>query len=190
MDAMNLAASVAGGAAKRTLLPWAILAAVVLWGASAGFAYYEGWARRGDHEAAQQLKTEREWQAKVEAERKRGDALALDLEAEKRNIKTVTVEVIKEVPKVTTVYVEKPGEAPKPIPPAVYTWGFVGLWNDALAARLPGAAGEPAGAAGAADLARAPIDSPDLLENHAVNAGKYAECRAQLNALIDWHEGK
>ena len=105
-------------------------------------------------------------------------------------MKTVAVEVIKEVPKYTRVYVEKPGEDPKPIPAAVITWGAVGLWNDALAGGLSDAPGKPARPAGAPELSRAPVDIPDLLNNEAINAGKYAECRATLNKLIDWYEGK
>ncbi|ATI15733.1 DNA-packaging protein [Bordetella phage vB_BbrM_PHB04] len=187
---MTVVSDAAGAAAKavaRPFLPWLILAGVLLVAALTGGAFYKGWDMRGDREAANQLKAQQKLQAEIDAQRARGDKLAADLELEKRNIKTVTVEVIKEVPKVTKVYVEKPGEPPKAIPPAVYTNGFVRVWDRALRPDLPAAAGEPAGPSGGADLARAPVDSPDILNNHAVNASQYAECRAQLNALItDW----
>jgi len=187
---MTVVADAAGAAAKavaRPFLPWLILAGVLLVAALTGGAYYAGWDMRGDREAAKQLKAQQELQAEIDAQRERSNKLAAELELEKRNIKTVTVEVIKEVPKVTKVYVEKPGEPPKAIPPAVYTNGFVRLWNRALRPDLPASAGESAGAPGGADLAQAPIDSPDILNNHAGNAEQYAECRAQLNALIsDW----
>lgn len=186
---MNIVDGLAATAA-RPLLPWMILAGVLALAGVVGGSFYEGWSMRGDREAAKQLVAEREWAAKIEAERKRGDGLAQELELEKQNIKTVTVEVIKEVPKYTTVYVEKPGETPKPIPSAVIVWGAVGLWNDALAAGMSGASGKPARPAGATDLSRSPLDTPDLLNNAAINFGKYAECRAQLNKLIDFYEGK
>lgn len=188
----DLLEDVAGTALKtaaRPYLPWVILAAVLLLGSLLGWSFYEGWSMRGDREAANQLEAVRAWQAKLDAERVRGDKLAGELELEKRNIKTRIVEVVKEIPKVTTVYVEKPGEAPKTIPPAVYTTGYVRLWNNALTG-LPVATSEPVGSTGGSDLARSNIDSPDLLTNHAINASKYAECRAELNKLIDWHQGK
>lgn len=190
---MNIVEDAVQGAAAtvaRPFLPWLILAAMLAVLGLAGGSYYAGWSMRGDREAANQLKAARAAAVKLEEERKRGDGLALELEQEKQNIKTVTVEVVKEVPKYTTVYVEKPGEDPKPIPPAVITWGAVGLWNDALAGGVPDAPGKPARPAGATDLSRAPVDTSDLLSNEAINAGKYAECRATLNKLIDWHEGK
>lgn len=190
MSIVSNAVEEVAATAARPFLPWLILAAVLAVLGLTGGAYYAGWSMRGDREAANQLKAERVAAAKLEEERKRGDGLALELEQEKQNIKTVTVEVVKEVPKYTKVYVEKPGEDPKPIPAAVVTWGAVGLWNDALAGGLPDAPGKPARPAGATDLSRAPVDTPDLLTNEAINAGKWAECRATLNKLIDWHEGK
>lgn len=186
---MNVVADAAGEAAKavaRPFLPWLILAGVLLVAALTGGAYYQGWSMRGDREAAKQLEAERKMQAEINRQRERGDKLAVDLELEKQNIKTVTVEIIKEVPKVTTVYVEKPGEAPKAIPPAVYTWGFVGMYDRALRPDLPGTAGQFARPPGGSDLARAPVDSPLILQTHTVNAAQYAECRAQLNKLIDY----
>jgi hypothetical protein len=104
----------------------------------------------------------------------------------------VTVTQIQRVPVVTKSYVEKFGEPLKAIPASVYTAGFVGVWNDALDPSvehaLPVPAGVTAGSAGDPNVARASIDTPDVLNNVVVNGGKYADCRAQLNALIDWHE--
>lgn len=170
--------------------PWSIIAGLVVSIGLAVGGYAAGWSQRGDHEAGIALKAKIAADAKLEEERKRGDALAIDLEGEKRNIKTVTVEVIKEIPKVTTVYVEVPGETPKIIPPAVVTFGTVRLFNVALRPDLPKTASEFAYPPGTTDITRARVDVPDILSVHAVNAAKYAECRAQLNKLIDWHEGK
>lgn len=163
-----------------------IVIALVLLALSA----WSGWALRGDHEDARRLRELEAAQVKLDEAKALGDRLALDLEQARREIRTVTVEVVREIPKVTTVYVEKPNDTPRPIPPAVLTWGFVGLWDRALRPDLPDATSEPAGASGGARIARAPVDTPDLLANHAVNAAGYAECRRQLNALIDWHEGQ
>lgn len=170
--------------------PYSILAGLIVSIGLAVGGYAAGWSQRGDHEAANALKEKIAADAELKKERERGDALAVDLEAEKRNIKTVTVEVIKEIPKVTTVYVEVPGETPKIIPPSVITFGAVRLYNHALRPDLPESASEFAYPPGATDITRAKVDTPDILAVHAINASKYAECRVQLNKLIDWHEGK
>lgn len=170
--------------------PYIIIAILVaLLGTGAG-GYGFGWKSRGDHDDAIALKVKKAADAELDKERERADALAGDLEQEKSNIKTVTVEVVKEIPKVTTVYVEKPNEAPRPIPAAVVVWGAVRLFNTALRPDLPETAVELAYPPGATDITRSPVDVPDILSVHAVNASKYAECRAQLNKLIDFELGK
>lgn len=163
-----------------------LLAAILLFGGGGS----TGWKLRGDHEAALQLEAKKDWDKKLAEEKARGDDLAVKLEAEKNNIKTITIESIREIPKVTTIYVEKPGEAAKTIPPAVIVWGAVRLFNRTLRPDLPITASELAYPAGTTDITRATVDFPDVLNVHTENAGKYAECRAQLNKLIDWEVGQ
>lgn len=170
--------------------PYAIIGAIILAIAAAAGGYSQGWEKRGDHESAIALKVKEKADKLLAAEKLRGDGLAVKLETAKREVRTVTVEVIKEIPKFTTIYVEVPGEAAKPIPPAVWTWGAVSMFNRALRPDLPAAASEFARPPGATDITRSPVDTPDVLAIHAENGAKYAECRAQLNALIDWHEGR
>lgn len=170
--------------------PYALLGGLILAISLAGGGYYQGWERRGDHEAAVQLKATLAANKLLAEEKLRGDGLAAELELEKRNIKTVTIEVIKEIPKVTTVYVEVPGETPKAIPPAVITFGAVRLFNRSLRPDLPAGASEFAYPPGATNVTRAPVDTPDILAVHAENGAKYAECRTQLNKLIDYELGK
>jgi len=170
--------------------PWSILAGVLIVIAAAGGGYYEGWSHRGDREAAVQLDLLKQKNVAIEVERVRADGLAAELEVSRREVRTVTVEVIKTIPSVTTVYVEKPGETPQAIPAAVVVWGAVRLYNRALRPDLPAGAGEFAYPPGATELTRAKIDTPDILAVHAENAGKYAECRAQLNKLIDFELGR
>lgn len=169
--------------------PYVIISALCILIATGAGGFGFGWAVRGDHDDAIALKVKKEHDEKVEAERKRGDGLAVELDEEKRNIKTVTVEVVKEIPKVTTVYKESPNAPIQPIPDPVYTYGFVRLWDSALSTGVLATTGDAADQARGADIVRAPFKQADILENHAVNASKYAECRAQLNKLIDWHEG-
>lgn len=179
-----------------SFFPYGLLAALIAAIGLAGGGYYEGWSLRGDRDSAQYLlaqkKADDAWQGKVDAANARGDKLAADLETEKGNIKTVTVTQIQRVPVVTKSYAEKFGETLKAIPAAVYTVGFVGVYNDALDPSvehaLPIPAGVAPGSAGDPNTARASIDTPDVLNNVVVNGGKYADCRAQLNKLIDWHD--
>lgn len=170
--------------------PYAIIGALALALGLAGGGYYQGWEKRGDHEAAITLKAKLATDKLLAAEAARADRLAGELAAEQRNIKTVTIEVVKEIPTVTTVYIEKAGDAPIPIPRSVITFGAVRLYNRALRPDLPAGAGEFAYPPGATDLARARVDTPDILAVHALNAGKYADCRSQLNKLIDFELGK
>lgn len=139
---------------------------------------------------ADALEAQQEAAKQLEAERKRGNDLADDLEAEKRNIKTKEIEVIREIPKFTTVYVENANEAPKPIPPSVVTWGAVRLYDTALRPDLLPSAREFAYPPGASGLTRSPAQTADILAIHAINAARYAECRSQLNKLIDFELGR
>lgn len=174
--------------------PYSIIAALVASIALAAGGYYAGWQQRGDHEAAITLTAKLAHDKLLSDERKRADVLATELELEKQNIKTVTIEVIKEIPKYTNVYIERGQnvtiEPPKPIPPAIVTFGTVRLFNRSLRPDLPASASEFAYPAGVTDITRADIDTKDILAVHAVNAGKYAECRSQLNKLIDFELGK
>jgi hypothetical protein len=197
VDAVEDVAKVAGGSAGGSFLPWVILAVVLCIGGAGAFGYYKGDSTRGNLDAATyasaQKKADDAWQVKLDAANKVGDKLASDLEVAKANVNTVTVTVVKEVPKVTTIYKEKAGAPSIAIPDAIYTWGFVRLYNDALDPTVKhdvsAAAGVPASEAGEADLVRSSIGTADILDNHAENAGQYADCRNQLNALIDWHVG-
>ena len=170
--------------------PWGILGAVLLAIGLAGGGYYEGWSQRGDHEAALQLVAERAAADDLKKERERGDALAVQLDIERGAIHEATITQIKEIPAVTTTYQEAPDAPVQNIPPAVYTVGFVRLWNDSLYTSLPKPTGQPFGAAESTDTLRAKIDSPDVLANAVENFGKYAACRAQLNKLIDFELGR
>jgi len=171
--------------------PWAIVGGLVLAISLAGGGYYTGWEQRGDREAAKALVVERDAARVLAAETKRADGIAGQLALEKENIKTVTIEVIKQVPMVTTIYTEKVGDEPLPIPPAVYTVGFVRLWDAAYGPNiLRAGTGLAPGAPRAPDILRAKISSADVLDNHIENAGKHAACYAQLNKLIDLELGR
>ena len=196
VDAVEDVAKVAGGSAGGSFLPWALLAVALAIGAAGAFGYYKGDSTRGKLDAATyataQKNADDAWQAKLDAATDVGNKLSATLATQKQQIQTVTVTQIQRVPVVTKSYAEQFGETLKAIPPAVYTAGFVGVWNNALDPSvehaLPVPAGVAAGSAGDPNVARASIDTPDVLANEVVNGGKYADCRASLNKLIDWHE--
>ena len=56
-----------------------------------------------------------------------------------------------------------------------------GLWNDALV-------GVPSTTTGVTEEASRTYTDTAVLDNAIDNFEQYHECRAQLNALIDWHE--
>ncbi|SAK98553.1 hypothetical protein AWB80_07550 [Caballeronia pedi] len=184
---------VAGGG---SILPWAILAVVLAIGGAGALGYYKGDAARGARDelayAQAQKKADDAWQSKLDAATDIGSKLSATLAHAQQQVQTVTVTQIQRVPVVTKSYAEQFGETLQAIPPAVYTVGFVGVWNNALDPSVehavPVPAGVAAGSAGDPNVARAGIDSADVLSNAIVNGGKYAACRNELNALIDWHE--
>jgi len=87
----------------------------------------------------------------------------------------------KEVRDVTTIYVPVPGADPVPQPDALFTVGFVRVWND----KLSGAATDSAGVLGA-DREPSSITRADLLENTAVNAQICLGWKARLDAIDAW----
>lgn len=190
--------AVVGGASGFSFIPWVALVFLLAVGGVGIFGYHKGAQLQALTDQAKYQKAQQEaetkWQAMLDAANAKGNQLAADLEKEKANIKTVTVTVVKEVPKVTTVYKDSLNAPTQTIPDPIVTWGFVRLWNDALEPSVQHdvshAAGLPASAADIADLIRSPAKLDDILTNQAVNASQYAECREQLNRLIDFETQK
>lgn len=132
------------------------------------------------------------------ASQARGNQLAADLVAQRDELRAVTDKLNGEIQRVTTLYRRAPDVQPEPLPPAVFTAGFVRVWNSALfgtaaAAAVPapssttsGIVATGAGAAAADDLI-AGVTRADLLANHVRNGESYATCRAQLMKLIEWN---
>lgn len=151
--------------------------------------------RLAAEQAAKALKVEAD---KLLAEQARGNQLAAELGAKKDELRTVTDKLSGEVQRVTTLYRRTLDAQLEPLPAAVFTVGFVRVWNSALfgtaspvAMPSPGATSGRTDAtsvgAGAADGLIAGITRADLLSNHVRNSERYAGCRAQLNKLIEWN---
>lgn len=130
------------------------------------------------------------------AEVDRGNVLAKQLADQKDELRRTTENLNKEIANVTTSYRRALDAQLEPLPPAVFTNGFVRVWNSALA--IAGAttvqastgtsgAAASAGGTGAADSLDSGLGQAVLLLNHTRNSERAAVCRAQLNSLIDWN---
>ncbi|QLJ12720.1 DNA-packaging protein [Pseudomonas putida] len=127
-----------------------------------------------------------------------GNQLAADLVAKRDELRAVTDKLTGEIQRVTTLYRHALDAQPEPLPPALFTVGFVRVWNSALfgttaAVAMPssgstssGADATPSGASAADDLI-AGVTRADLLANQIRNGEGYAACRAQLTQLIEWN---
>lgn len=134
----------------------------------------------------------------LRAEVDRGNQLAASLGAKQAELRETTDRLNGEIARVTTNYRRALDAALEPLPPAVFTFGFVRLWNEANHSAAS-TAGLPAAAIGSSGTAPAPsgtgpfdqlatgLSQSDVLSNHIRNAERAAQCRAQLNALIDWN---
>ncbi|MBO2925115.1 DNA-packaging protein [Pseudomonas asiatica] len=127
-----------------------------------------------------------------------GNQLATDLVAKRDELRTVTDKLTGEIQRVTTLYRRALDAQAEPLPPALFTVGFVRVWNSALfgttaAVAVPTSgttsSGVDAAAAGAsaADELIAGVTRADLLANQIRNGEGYSACRAQLKKLIEWN---
>lgn len=124
---------------------------------------------------------------------KRGDDLASQLTTTKQELRRNTDKLTGEINRVTTLYRRALDAPPEPLPTAVFTTGFVRVWNDSLTPAAmrarPPASGPFAtsGRPGAADDLDSGITPAALLTNQVRNSEKHASCRAQLTSLIEYY---
>ncbi|MFC7419362.1 hypothetical protein ACFQNF_05665 [Iodobacter arcticus] len=135
-----------------------------------------------------------ELQSRIQAH---GEKLASELDQTRAQLNEARVQLSRSVSRVTTIYKASPNAAPQPLPAAVFTTGFVRVWNSALA--MPATSDQQtttniADAASACDsadcLLASSITQADILTNHIDNALRCQSIEAQLNQLINWHEGQ
>lgn len=140
-------------------------------------------ARRQADESAQVLR----------AQTKRGDDLVYQLATTKQELRRTTDQLTGEIHRVTTLYRRALDAPPEPLPAAVFTTGFVRVWNEGLnpaamrAGQPTSGAAAPAGRSGAADDLDSGVTPADLLTNHVRNSEKHKACRAQLTSLIEYY---
>lgn len=137
--------------------------------------------------------------AQLLAEQQRGNHLANQLADTQIELRSTTERLTGEIALVTQRYRRALDQPPEPLPAAVFTAGFVRVWNSANSlaataavstAAATGRVAAPTGATVATDQLDSGITQGDLLTNHTRNAELHASCRAQLNGLIDWASAK
>lgn len=150
------------------------LACLVFLALCAAVGFASGYRVATNKHAAELLASEQAAHARYRAEIARGDALAAQLETAKSQTRTVTKTIVREV----NTYV-----TPLSVTRCTIPLGFVRLHDAAAHNRPPEAPGLAADTPSGVDLAT-------VAETVAENYGTCNEWKAQLDALIDWHEGR
>lgn len=131
--------------------------------------------------------------AALRAEQAKGNQLASQLADTKDNLRKKTESLTGEIARVTTLYRRALNAQPELLPSAVFTAGFVRVWNTAngISTAMPtpnstSGIAAPSSGSGAADDLDSGVSQAQILTNQVRNAELHSSCRAQLNNLIDW----
>ncbi|WP_339524217.1 DNA-packaging protein [Pseudomonas sp. EL_65y_Pfl2_R96] len=131
--------------------------------------------------------------ADLRAEQAKGYQLARQLADTKDNLRKTTDKLTGEITHVTKLYRRALNAQPEPLPVAVFTTGFVRVWNTAngISTAMPATnstsgTSAPSSGAGTADDLDSGLGQDQLLTNQVRNGELHGICRAQLNNLIDW----
>ncbi|AZF36223.1 putative lipoprotein [Pseudomonas sp. R4-39-08] len=133
--------------------------------------------------------------AQLRTEQDKGNELATQLADAKETLRHTTDRLSGEIARVTTLYRRALDAKPEPLPVAVFTNGFVRVWNTANGIApnpaMPttngsGRTPSPASGAGTADDLDSGVTQEQLLTNQVRNGELYGICRAQLRNLINW----
>lgn len=156
-----------------------------------------GQAHAAEKQSAAEAATTAAQQANAELlkEQDRNDQLAGQLSDTKENLRKTTDRLKGDIARVTTLYRRALDAKPEPLPIAVFTTGFVRVWNTAngITANPPvqtpnssGRTSAPATGTGTADDLDSGVTQEQLLTNQVRNAELHGICRAQLKGLINW----
>lgn len=133
--------------------------------------------------------------AELLKEQAKNDQLALQLSDTKENLRKTTDRLNGDIARVTTLYRRALDAKSEPLPVAVFTTGFVRVWNTANgitaapSVQTPNGSGRtvaPASGTGTADDLDSGVTQQQLLTNQVRNAELHGVCRAQLKSLINW----
>ena len=133
--------------------------------------------------------------AQLRTEQDKGNELATQLADAKDTLRQTTDRLSGEIARVTTLYRRALDAKPEPLPVAVFTNGFVRVWNTANGIApnpaMPTTNGSgrtpaPASGPGTPDVLDSGVTQDQLLTNQVRNGELYGICRAQLRDLINW----
>lgn len=133
--------------------------------------------------------------AQLRAEQGKGNELASQLADAKETLRQTTDRLTGDIARVTKLYRRALDAKPEPLPVAVFTTGFVRVWNAANGIApnpaMPTPNGSdrtlaPASGTGTADDLDSGVSQEQLLTNQVRNGERYGICRAQLTRLINW----
>ena len=127
------------------------------------------------------------------AEVELNNRLAQELANEKAAHAQEKQSLLRRIANVTTVYVPAPGLAPRPLPRAVFTAGFVREYNTAIGLPAADTGTAAAGAGGTAEAGQAPdtwlrdsgLSQADILAHVADYGERCRNLEAQVNRLLD-----
>ncbi|MCK1791183.1 DNA-packaging protein [Pseudomonas violetae] len=129
----------------------------------------------------------------LQEQTERGNELASKLATTKQELRRNTDRLNGEIKHVTTLYRRTLDAVPEPLPVAVFTAGFVRVWNESLnpiamhTGQPVSGTAAPSGRTGTADDLDSGITPAVLLTNQVRNSEKHASCRAQLKSLIEYY---
>jgi hypothetical protein len=127
------------------------------------------------------------------AEVERNNRLAQALADEKATHAQEKQSLLRRIANVTTVYVPAPGLAPRPLPRAVFTAGFMREYNTAIGLPTADAGTAAAGTGGTSEAGEAPytwlrdsgLSQADILAHVADYGERCRNLEAQVNRLLD-----
>lgn len=131
----------------------------------------------------------------LRTEQGKGNELATQLADAKETLRQTTDRLKGDIARVTKLYRRALDAKPEPLPVAVFTTGFVRVWNTANGFApttdlpTPNSSGRTptlTSGTGAADDLDSGITQEQLLTNQVRNGERYGICRAQLTRLINW----
>lgn len=149
---------------------------------------------RKEHAVEKQIAADADL-ARLRIEQGKNNQLASQLADTKENLRQTTDRLTGDVARVTKLYRRALNTPPEPLPAAVFTTGFVRVWNAANgitpnpAMPTPNGSGRtpaPASGTGNADDFDSGVTQEQLLTNQVRNGELYGICRAQLKDLINW----
>ena len=131
----------------------------------------------------------------LRTEQRKGNELASQLADTKETLRQTTDRLTGDITRVTKLYRKALDAKPEPLPVAVFTTGFVRVWNTANGfastpdMQTPNGSGRtpaPASGTGTVDDLDSGVTQEQLLTNQVRNGERYGICRAQLARLINW----